>query len=557
MGEDRRRDALLQIGLAIGSAVEIDALLDVVMGHVTSLLEAERSTLYLVDRRRAEIWSKVLQGGGLREIRLPLGEGVAGDVVATGEPANILDAYADPRFHAEFDQASGFTTRSILCSPVSGKGGEIVGAVQVLNRRDGKPFDTDDEHALLAVTAQIAVALENARLFAAERRKIRELDLLYTVERELAQAPDAAALLDVALGRALELSNAEAAAALLLDEEKGDLFFQSALGGAGAALLGARVPLSSAVAGAVAQDGIPRIVRDAESESATARDVAARHGFRTRSLCAAPISAEGQTLGVLELLNKRDGDFGDDDVKLLTLLGGQAGRALRRARDRAVRERDERLRLLGQTIASVLHDLRSPLTVVQSFAELMADEPDAKARREYSDAVSRQVLGIEQMTREVLSYLRGESGFLPTQVHLDRFLGDLEEVLSRELGPKSIELKVELKSHVKLRMDEGKVKRAVVNLARNAAEAMPTGGTFTICAWQEGERVIMSFADTGRGIPDAIRDKLFEPFVTSGKAEGTGLGLAIVKQVIEAHGGDIRFESVPGQGTTFTLSLPA
>src|SRR5437762_13010006 len=108
---DRRRDALLQIGLAIGSTVDIDALLNVVMGHVTQLLSAERSTLYLVDRRRGEIWSKVLQGGGLREIRLPLGEGVAGEVASSGEPANIPDAYADSRFKREFDQASGFHTR--------------------------------------------------------------------------------------------------------------------------------------------------------------------------------------------------------------------------------------------------------------------------------------------------------------------------------------------------------------------------------------------------------------------------------------------------------------
>src|SRR5436190_16370045 len=130
---DRRRDALLQIGLAIGSAVEIDALLDVVMGHVTALLSAERSTLYLVDRRRAEIWSKVLQGGGLREIRLPLGEGIAGDVVATGEVANIPDAYVDSRFQADFDKQSGFRTRSIVCAPVAGKGCEVSGAVKVLN----------------------------------------------------------------------------------------------------------------------------------------------------------------------------------------------------------------------------------------------------------------------------------------------------------------------------------------------------------------------------------------------------------------------------------------
>ena len=554
---DRRRDALLQIGLAIGSAVEIDALLDVVMGHVTQLLSAERSTLYLVDRRRGEIWSKVLQGGGLREIRLPLGQGIAGDVVASGELANIADAYTDPRFHPEFDRLSGFHTRSILCAPVFGKASEVLGAVQALNRADGAAFDAEDERALQAVAAQIAVALENARLFAAERRKVRELDLLYTVERELSQVSGAAELLDIALSRAIELSGAEAGAALLLDEEKSELYFKNALGGAGAALLATRMPVSAGIAGQVAQDGIPRIVHDAEKESAVARELAARYGYRSRSLCAAPIQSEGRVLGVLELLNKRDGDFGDDDVKLLTLLGGQAGRSLRLARDRAARERDERLRLLGQTIASVLHDLRSPLTVVQSYAELMAYEADPKQRLAYSDAVSKEVLGIEQMTREVLAYLRGESAFLPTQVHLDRFLGDLREVLGRELTPKKIELRIDQRTQCKIRIDQAKVKRAVVNLARNAAEAMPDGGTFTIAAWKEGERIVLSFADTGSGIPEQIRDKVFQPFVTQGKRDGTGLGLAIVKQVIEAHGGEVRFESTPGKGTVFTFSLPA
>src|SRR5437764_15753 len=160
MGEDRRRDALLQIGLAIGSAVEIDTLLDLVMGHVTQLLSAERSTLY-------------------------------------------------------------------------------------------------------------------------------------TVERELAQATDAAQLLDAALSRAIDLAAAEAGAALLVDEERSELYFKKAVGGAGEALLSTRVPISAGIAGAVAQDGIPRLVHDAEHESAVAREVAQRYGYRSRSLCAAPIQADG------------------------------------------------------------------------------------------------------------------------------------------------------------------------------------------------------------------------------------------------------------------------
>jgi signal transduction histidine kinase len=159
------------------------------------------------------------------------------------------------------------------------------------------------------------------------------------------------------------------------------------------------------------------------------------------------------------------------------------------------------------------------------------------------------------MTREVLAFLRGERALLQTQVHLDRFLGEVREMLARELTPKSIELKLDLRTQAKLRIDEGKVKRAVIT-ARNAAEAMPRGGTFTIAAWREGERVHLSFADTGTGIPEPMRDRLFQPFATHGKQDGTGLGLAIVKQVVEAHGGEIRFETTPGKGTTYTFSLP-
>jgi len=193
---------------------------------------------------------------------------------------------------------------------------------------------------------------------------------------------------------------------------------------------------------------------------------------------------------------------------------------------------------------------------VQSYAELMSDEPDAKARREYADQVVRQVHGIEAMTREVLSFLRGESALLATQVHLDRFFAQLKDALGSELSPKKIELKLDLRAPVKLRLDESKVRRAVINLARNAAEAMPSGGTFTIAAWRESERVMLSFADTGSGIPEALRARLFQPFATHGKRDGTGLGLAMVKQVVESHGGEIRFESAPGKGTTFTFSLP-
>ena len=105
-------------------------------------------------------------------------------------------------------------------------------------------------------------------------------------------------------------------------------------------------------------------------------------------------------------------------------------------------------------------------------------------------------------------------------------------------------------------MDEVKVKRAIFNLARNAAEAMTNGGEFRVLIERDDSHVVFRISDTGPGVPEEIRESLFESFVTQGKKEGTGLGLAIVKKIVEDHRGTIDFETTTGAGTTFILKFP-
>ena len=135
-----------------------------IMERTSTVLQADRSTLFLVDRKTREIWSKVAQGSDMVEIRVPIGRGVAGTVAATGETINIPDAYADPRFNQEVDRRTGYRTRTILCAPIRDGQGTIVGVAQVLNKAGG-PFTRDDEDLLAALSAQAFIALDNARLF--------------------------------------------------------------------------------------------------------------------------------------------------------------------------------------------------------------------------------------------------------------------------------------------------------------------------------------------------------------------------------------------------------
>jgi len=145
--------------------IKIGSLLQKVMSEATRMLDAERSTLFLNDDKTGELWSEVGQGLDATQIRLPNHVGIAGAVFTTGRAINIPYAYADLRFNPSFDKKTGFFTRSILCVPVVNQQGKTIGVTQVLNKRTG-PFTAEDEQRLKAFTAQVSIALENAKLFA-------------------------------------------------------------------------------------------------------------------------------------------------------------------------------------------------------------------------------------------------------------------------------------------------------------------------------------------------------------------------------------------------------
>jgi len=164
--EKRRSEELEFLDLVsdITSELDLGTLLRRIMGEATRLLKADRSTLFLNDARTSELFSRIAEGDSVDEIRLPNHLGIAGTVFTSGETINIPHAYADLRFNPAFDRQTGYFTRSILCVPVVNKAGETIGVTQVLNKRGG-PFSAEDEQRLKAFTAQVSIALQNAKLF--------------------------------------------------------------------------------------------------------------------------------------------------------------------------------------------------------------------------------------------------------------------------------------------------------------------------------------------------------------------------------------------------------
>jgi putative nucleotidyltransferase with HDIG domain len=162
-------DLILDVTRRLMSITDLDALLRDMATATTQLLDADRATIFIVDRARNEIWSKVALGAGVGEIRQPVGVGIAGTVAATSETINIPSAYEDPRFNPEPDKRSGYKTKTLLTFPMTGQNGRVIGVFQVVNKNGG-PFTDDDEDTLSSLGASAAIAWENAQLVAEQKR---------------------------------------------------------------------------------------------------------------------------------------------------------------------------------------------------------------------------------------------------------------------------------------------------------------------------------------------------------------------------------------------------
>jgi adenylate cyclase len=321
--------SLLEVLQTLAQELELDKLLQLIMEKASHLMNADRSTLFLVDEERKELWSKIAQGVGLKEIRIPIGRGVAGTVALTGETVNVLNAYLDPRFKADLDKRTGYQTRTILCVPVRDSGNKIIGALQVLNKVGGA-FSTNDEDLLRSLAAQVAIAVRNAEQVDQIQRRRRISEILLDVMKSFSAELDVDQLLRKIMARTSEVMNAERSTLFVVDRKTEEIWSKVA---EGAGLVEIRIPIGRGVAGVVAATGERINITDAYRDPRFDRTVDERTGYRTRTILCAPIhNAQGEVVGVAEVLNKKGDIFTREDEEFLSALAAQAFIALDNAR---------------------------------------------------------------------------------------------------------------------------------------------------------------------------------------------------------------------------------
>lgn len=306
----------------------IEELIERVVITASKVLDADRATLFLVDDFTGELWSKVAEGVNRREIRIPIGQGIAGWVAEHDELVNIPDAYSDPRFDGSVDLKTGYKTINILCGPVKNLQGKTVGVIQVINKSKGS-FSSRDESLFKAFSYQTAVTVENFRLYRRLLLNHEKMAILLDVAASVSETLDLDALIIKIVNKTSQILDAERSSLFLLDEENGELWSKVAQG---SELTEIRFPRSLGIAGHVADTGEVLNIVDAYEDERFNPSVDRQTGFKTRTILSQPlINRDGKIIGVTQAINKRGGPFGSDDEDLLRALSAQISVALENA----------------------------------------------------------------------------------------------------------------------------------------------------------------------------------------------------------------------------------
>jgi len=420
----------------------------------------------------------------------------------------------------------------------------------------------------------------------------RELEAVQRIAKELGGETDVDGIVRRALQVALETLHANAGSVLLYDEDQDKLVFRYVVGGAGDKLIGVAVDTEGSIAGRVFREGRTVVSGDVRGEQDHSREIEERTKYVTTNMVTCPlIVSTGDVVGVMQVLNKAEGDFKADDVALLEILAHQIATRIETAR----LQEAAKFAAIVKFIGNISHDVKNMLTPVQTGAytlqEALAADVELLGSARAAEGVPQGVtetlevvsgdlellapeilsmmldgaLDAQQRVAEISNAVKGmvaEPQFEPTDVA--EVAGRVINVLKLQAESCGVDLVLAAPEDLpRAEVDGRQLYNAMYNLCFNAIEACEGGSTVTLAlvarpegVFPDGDALQISVSDTGKGMPEEVRQKLFTDQAVTTKATGTGLGTRIVANVVEAHGGHISIESELGKGTTITLHVP-
>jgi len=327
--ELKKTELLLEINKKIAGLKNLSEILWTIIDFVTENVDGDRGTLFLNDSETNELYSRVAQGELTREIRILNTVGIAGAIFTSQQGEIIHDVYSDRRFNKEVDQETGYKTRNMICTPVKTVNGQIIGVIQILNKKKGR-FTKDNLNLVNAIATQAAVSIQNAQnseFF--ERKRAQEMEFVSIVSDVTAEI-DLSALLKRVMEEATRMLNADRATLFLNDEKTNELFSRVAMGeGVGEI----RLPNTAGIAGSVFTSGETMNIPYAYADLRFNPSFDKQTGYFTRSILCVPVTNKnGKVIGCTQVLNKKGGKFTEEDESRLKAFTQQVAIALENAK---------------------------------------------------------------------------------------------------------------------------------------------------------------------------------------------------------------------------------
>ncbi|HEY3398117.1 MAG TPA: GAF domain-containing sensor histidine kinase [Armatimonadota bacterium] len=431
---------------------------------------------------------------------------------------------------------------------------------------------------------------ENAQLRTEISQLTRQLAAVQQIAAELSSVTRVEDITREALQSCLEIAGAEAGSLVLYDPKQEALVYREVIGEKAAEIRGMAISPDRGLAGKVFHSGESLISEDVSKEQSHLREIDERTGYVTHNMVTAPLrSVTGDPLGVLQVLNKREGAFDANDVRLIEIMASEVAVAIESAR----LAEEARLATVVRFLGDLSHDVKNMISPVKTGSEtllMFAEEafagmdeavaaggPDCPERIVAAFSTLRELLpelvemfleGSDAVQQRMAEIANAIKGMVSEPTFEEAEVPEIAERVLNLLRPQAEKQKITLSAETvgevpSATVDKKQIYNLIYNLVFNAIDACPAGCAVTfrtlagpLGSWPEGDYLTLECEDTGPGIPPEVKAKLFTENAVSTKPMGTGLGTKIVANVVRAHGGEISLESELGHGTTIRAKIP-
>ena len=570
----KETQALAAINQALNETLELDLLLQLIVDSINQTIpNIERTVIHLYDEENDVLIPTAVSGiepQKQADLRMQANQGIAGQVIESGESINVRDTETDDRF-VPIDGA--YYLKSLLVVPVQSSG-QRLGTISVSSEVKSA-FSDEDEHLLTMLGVQAALAIESARLYTDTRRRLSETNALYFISNLIVQSPELE--VEDILHQVVDLLWQDFGYyhvhVYLIDQGSGALIANQGSGTIGQRLkeMGYQFTPEEGIVGYAATIGEPFMVNDV---TGTPFYIDNPLLPETKAELAAPLKARDQILGVLDIQHEARNSFDEEDFRFLVAVADQLAVVLDKAllykeleaaltkekntRDRLVQA--EKLAAMGRLIASVAHELNNPLQAIQNALYLVKLEENLSAQAQEDLQVA-----MDEGTRMAGLIARLKDTYRPTVAadyqpeSLNILVEEVQKLISTHLRHNHVQFTFAPDPKLpKTSIIRDQIKQVILNLCINGIESMPDGGVLAVHSeYQEKEdEIYLHVIDSGIGLSPEMQAQIFEPFFTT-KEGGTGLGLAVSYEIIQNHGGDIIAKNNSNHpGATFTVTLP-